>query len=312
MSAATIEAQYAVGFNWARQPQLRITKNWNKEFWAAVSIENPQTTFAGNAAAASGITVDRYAHRRVAAFNKANNFSLNHVPDVIGKMAWEPVIGDSQPLHMEVFGLYRDFYDRVNTAAVNASGPARSATTAIRAGGGVGGTITWSLFPKMLDLQVTAMTGSGIGRYGSGQLPDVTLVPTARLAPIKETTMLFGATWHVTPLLDIYAYDGQEAEHAKYFNVGTTLTWAWAIRPQSGGCVAATPKAALARPISRRKTRPMSASGGESIRASSAASASAMQYSYTHLTAFAGARAAPSSRTPTTAWSSPRIRYYPF
>ena len=43
---ATIDAQYAVGFNWARQPQLRITKNWNNEFWLAVSVENPQTTFA--------------------------------------------------------------------------------------------------------------------------------------------------------------------------------------------------------------------------------------------------------------------------
>src|ERR1700744_6371736 len=43
---ATIEAQYAVGFNWARQPQIRITKNWDKELWLAVSVENPQTTFA--------------------------------------------------------------------------------------------------------------------------------------------------------------------------------------------------------------------------------------------------------------------------
>ena len=28
---ATIEAQYVTGFNWARQPQLRVTKNWNRE-----------------------------------------------------------------------------------------------------------------------------------------------------------------------------------------------------------------------------------------------------------------------------------------
>src|ERR1700761_850797 len=44
----TIDAQYVVGFVWARQPQLRITKNWNKELWAAVSVENAQTTVAGN------------------------------------------------------------------------------------------------------------------------------------------------------------------------------------------------------------------------------------------------------------------------
>ena len=63
---ATIDAQYVVGFNWARQPQLRVVKNWNKEFWVAVSIENPQTTFAANAAAASGITVGCQSCRRLA------------------------------------------------------------------------------------------------------------------------------------------------------------------------------------------------------------------------------------------------------
>ena len=98
--------------------------------------------------------------------------------------------------------------------------------------------------------------------------------------------MLFGATLHATPLLDIYTYLGQEGENAKYFNVGTTRIWAWAIPATIWR--AASPKAAPARPTSRPKTRPMSASGGGPIRASSAASASGMQYSYTHLTAFAG------------------------
>src|SRR5580704_17491604 len=44
---ATIDAQYSVGFNWARQPQIRIVKNWDHQFWLALSAENPQTTFAG-------------------------------------------------------------------------------------------------------------------------------------------------------------------------------------------------------------------------------------------------------------------------
>src|ERR1700744_4784546 len=55
----TIDAQYVVGFVWARQPQLRITKNWNKELWAAVSVENAQTTVAGNTITLpAGITND--------------------------------------------------------------------------------------------------------------------------------------------------------------------------------------------------------------------------------------------------------------
>ena len=38
----TIEAQYVPGFSWARQPQFRITKDWDKTFWLALSVENPR------------------------------------------------------------------------------------------------------------------------------------------------------------------------------------------------------------------------------------------------------------------------------
>jgi len=41
---ATIDAQYVVGFNWARQPQIRIVKNWDKQFWLALSVDAAQFT----------------------------------------------------------------------------------------------------------------------------------------------------------------------------------------------------------------------------------------------------------------------------
>ena len=221
---ATIDAQYSVGFNWARQPQIRIVKNWDHQVWVAVSVENPQTTFAGapGNGTATGVTVvDSIAGS--SEFDKTVNvLSLNHVPDVIGKVAWEPRFGDSQPLHIEAFGIYRSFYDRTEITAANTQGLPAGNTNFNESGGGVGGSIAYSVIPKTLDLQITAMTGSGIGRYGSGQLPDVTIRPNGLLAPIQETTALFGATWHVTPMLDIYSYAGQEAELPKYFNLGTT------------------------------------------------------------------------------------------
>jgi hypothetical protein len=39
----TIDLQYVVGYNWARQWAIRATKNFNNKAWAAVSIENPET-----------------------------------------------------------------------------------------------------------------------------------------------------------------------------------------------------------------------------------------------------------------------------
>jgi len=45
-----IDAQYIPGFAWARQPQIRITKDLDdKQIWVAASLENPQTTFTGTA-----------------------------------------------------------------------------------------------------------------------------------------------------------------------------------------------------------------------------------------------------------------------
>src|SRR5438874_13006973 len=41
----TIDAQYAVGFSWARQYGFRVAKNFNNKFWLAASAEDPQTLF---------------------------------------------------------------------------------------------------------------------------------------------------------------------------------------------------------------------------------------------------------------------------
>jgi hypothetical protein len=306
---ATIEAQYVVGFNWARQPQLRITKNWNKEFWMAVSVENPQTTFAGNAAAASGISVvDNHTGGGLLA--NVNSFSINHIPDIIGKVAWEPWIGDSQPLHMEVYGLYRDFYDRTFNAAGNVLGLPATNQNADRAGGGVGGTITWNAIPKTLDLQATALTGSGIGRYGSGSLPDVTFRPDGTLAPIQETTWMVGATWHVTPLLDIYAYDGQEAQHSKVFNTGGTLSGIGMPNLNLAACVAAETASGSCAANIQTTNQVNIGTWWRIYQGKFGSFRFGAQYSYIHITAFAGAGGVRPTTDDSMVFTS--IRYYPF
>ena len=305
VSPATIDAQYSMGFNWARQPQLRVVKNWNHEVWLAVSVENPQTTFAANAAAASGITVTNLAAGG-SQLDKTNNFSLNHIPDVIGKIAWEPLIGDAHPLHIEAFGIYRSYFDRINVAGTNALGLPAGVGNSNQSGGGVGGSITWSAIPGLLDLQGTMMTGSGIGRYGSGQLPDVTFRPDGTLAPIQETTALVGATLHVTPVFDLYTYLGQEAENAKYYNVGTAHLGLGNPAYNLAGCFVEGGSCSPNIEAERQANigfwwRPWQAHFGN-FRLG-------MQYSYTHLTSFAGT----GGHAPTDdnmVFTS--IRYYPF
>lgn len=303
---ATIDAQYVVGFNWARQPQLRLTKNWNKEFWLAVSVENPQTTFAGNAAAAPGVSVVN-SHAGGSLLANVNNFSLNHIPDIVGKIAWEPRFGGAQPLHMEVYGIYRDFYDRTLVAAGNSLGLPVGNQNRDRSGGGIGGSITWTAIPKTLDLQATALTGSGIGRYGSGQLPDVTFRPDGSLAPIQETTWMIGATWHVTPLLDFYVYDGQEAQKSKTFTVGAATLGLGSPTLNLGGCLVE----GGACPANIQAENQIN--GGLWWRVYQGKFGSfrfGAQYSHIQLTAFAGAGGVKPTTDDNMVFTS--IRYYPF
>jgi hypothetical protein len=302
----TIEAQYVVGFNWARQPQIRVTKNWNKELWMAVSVENPQTTFAPNAATAPGVSLTD-VHTGGQLFDNTNNFSLNHVPDFVGKIAWEPWIGGSQPLHVEVLGIYRSFYDRINIAATNPLGLPVGIHNANSDGGGVGGSISWAAIPKVIDLQATAMTGSGIGRYGSGQLPDVTFRPDGTLAPAQETTFMGGITWHATPRLDIYGYGGQEAEQRKTFVTGAVTTGLGSPTLNLAGCLV---EGGACSPNLQNENQLTAGFWWKAYQGSFGSFRLGAQYSYTHLSAFSGAGGIRPTTDDSMIFTS--IRYYPF
>ncbi len=72
--------------------------------------------------------------------------------------------------------------------------------------------------PKLLDVTVSGLWGEGIGKYASGQLPDVTFNPTTgAIAPIPEIEAMVGVIGHPAPTLDLYGYAGIEHETAKAF-----------------------------------------------------------------------------------------------
>jgi hypothetical protein len=219
-----IDGQYLPGFVWARQPQLRVTKSWGEALWSAVSLENPQTSFAspatGISLTAPGVTATT-GLAGVSGFDNGNSLSFNDAPDIVGKLAYEPRIGGGRPLHLEVFGLWRRYQTRVDVAAGNALGLPPRAFTARGSGGGVGGSATGSIARLRLDLQASVLSGRGIGRYGSAQLPDVVLAPDGGVAPIRQTMLLAGTVWHATPSLDLYAFAGEERQQPRFFNDST-------------------------------------------------------------------------------------------
>src|SRR4029078_9678155 len=98
----TIDAQYVVGFNWARQPQLRFLPDRNKTVGVGVSVEAAQTAFASNGtplatSAANGTVVPTGLSVNAAngcnaagLLNSTTSCSNNKFPDVIEKAALDP------------------------------------------------------------------------------------------------------------------------------------------------------------------------------------------------------------------------------
>ena len=206
----TIDAQYVPGFTWARQPQLRIAKGFDGgKFYLAASLESPQTTYsvgANGTGVPTGETAN-YNNLGIAQLDPTQAYSTDIAPDVILKGTADPGYG-----HYELYGLARFMQDRVS-----AVGNGHNNT---RLGGGVGGGFILPIIGNNLTFEGRGLAGYGIGRYGSGQLPDATISPSGAPSPLPEVQALIGIVGHPQPEIDLYSYVGTEQIGRKYFNSG--------------------------------------------------------------------------------------------
>lgn len=256
----TIDAQYHIGFSWARQYGMRFTKDFGDKIWLGFSVEGPQTTFTvhGNPTTTittGATTVDcpvssscptgtttvggtstTYVNFLLGAtgtsgglYNPLANYSYNPAPDLVFKAVAEP----APWAHFEAFGVYERFRDRVFPCETGVSAttpcPINQSTTASAVGafnnssngGGGGGNMMLNLFDKHLDFGVHFFAGSGIGRYGSGGLSDATIRPDGTIALLREYQTLGTLVLHPSPKLDIYLNGGGEYAGRAAYLVGT-------------------------------------------------------------------------------------------
>ena len=208
----TIDAAYNVGFSYARQYGLRVTKNFGNKLWFAAAIENAEATATLHNNADNFLLGEAGDGK---SYNSSGTYSFNPSPDIIAKVAYDPGFG-----HYEVFGLYDRFADRVFPCGdVSATTHCDSSTTAgpnvlgaynsAKNGGGFGANARWNFYHKHIVFGLHGFGGSGIGRYGPGSLPDLTINANGTLALIKEYQGLSTLEWHGTKL-DLYAYGGTE------------------------------------------------------------------------------------------------------
>jgi hypothetical protein len=197
----TVDSQYHVGFSWERQPGIRVQQSIGG-FTAALSLEQAQIIesatnananfFIGNAGTAGGL------------YSPLNNYSNNVAPDLILKATYDARYG-----HFEIGALGRWFRDRYY--------PNETLTVPSAAGGanntkmGGGGFFNARMpITKYVDFGFHGLGGTGVGRYGTSTLPDVTVHPDGTLEPIKNWQGLVSIETHPNPKLDVFFYAGGE------------------------------------------------------------------------------------------------------
>jgi hypothetical protein len=237
----TIDPGYTVGFSFARQYAIRLTKDFDRKVWFAVAIENPQGTVTthsngdnflfGSAGTGAGaynnavttctsnpvtITPTTTSVTPVITCTPAASYTFNPSPDVIAKIAFDPGFG-----HYEIFGLWDRFRDRVfpcgevasSTAlcggSATAGANALGAYNATANGGAFGANARWNFDDKHVVFGVHFFGGRGVGRYGAGQLADLSVHGNGTPDPIKNGQGLATLEWH-GKRLDVYSYAGSE------------------------------------------------------------------------------------------------------
>jgi hypothetical protein len=233
----TIDANYVVGFNYLRQWQIRGVVDVAPGISLGASAENPAAIFLGSTATAplglgsafaSGGIVNGQVVNYVNTggggdFLQGVNVTTDQAPDIIEKASFDPGWG-----HYEIYGLQRFFSDNTLRCAVGAC--VAGSTTMVGTpdnkttfGAGIGGSVLLPLIPKYLELTANGLYGRGVGRYGAGQLPDVTINSDGSLSLVTGWSAMVGLIGHPWEGLDVYVYAGQEEVAANFFNIGTTL-----------------------------------------------------------------------------------------
>jgi hypothetical protein len=207
----TIDPSYNVGFDFARQYGIRITKTLNDKVAVAFAVENPQGTVTTHG------NPNNYLFTQAGASNSYNTtatYSFNPSPDLIAKIAFDPGFG-----HYEVYGLLDRFTDRVfpcenvssTTLCGGSSTPGTNALGAFNAskeGGGVGASARWT-FAKRVSFGLKGFGGSGVGRYAPGGLADASINPDGTVHLIRNLHGL-GTLELKTKRVDFYSYGGVE------------------------------------------------------------------------------------------------------
>jgi len=206
----TIDPSYNVGFDFARQYGIRLTKTFNDKVAIGFALENPQATLTTHGNVSNYLLGESGDSK---SYNSTSTYAFNPAPDIIAKIAFDPGFG-----HYEIFGLVDRFTGRIFPCAELAPGvttcngvtgtSAAGAYNASKEGGGFGASGRW-VFAKHVTFGLKGFGGSGVGRYAPGGLSDASINANGTIHLIKNFHGL-GTLEFQTKKLMIYSYGGVE------------------------------------------------------------------------------------------------------
>jgi hypothetical protein len=227
----SIDAQYVVGFSWARQFGFRVTQNFNNKFWLGLSVENPQV----NAVSGSNLPTNYFVGatgNSGGLYNSTANYSYNSMPDFIFKAVAEPT-GNT---HFELVGVISRFRDRVYPNATATPASAAGAYNDYKTVGGLGANARAYFVQKKVEVALHGFGGQGVGRYSTSGLPDLTVHPDGTLAPLHSYAGTAEVDFHLKKW-DWYFDVGDEyVARAFYPNSSGTLVGYGVPTANNSGC----------------------------------------------------------------------------
>ena len=242
----TIDAQYVSGFNWTRNPQVRLVDKITDGLWFGLSAESPQDTgiistnnlatggvkgtlpaspttgFAGTGQLGNGggtctasttttTTTTTTTGTATSTSTSTSTCSLTGTSfstDVAPDIVAK-IAADPGYGHYELYGLARWFRSAI----------AADSTTTM--GGGIGAGAILPIVPNILGFQLSGLFGHGIGRYGSASLNDVVVKPDGQLEPIGAYQVMAGLVLTPNPVLQAYLYAGREQQQRTVYQYST-------------------------------------------------------------------------------------------
>jgi hypothetical protein len=205
-----VDVNYMVGLTWGRVPQFRAVYHPSNTIAAGISLEEPQQYIGGSGGQGS-ITFPTNSNIAANYANQLNNGNTvlnvpNLVPDVVGKIAFDPKTGDLSQ-HIELVGLYRTF---------KVFNPANNQYFTQPAGGG---SLNMNFeVVKNLHLIGNFFASSGGGRWLFGSGPDLIIRGDGSISPIHAYSTVSGLEYTVKTNTVLYAYYG-----GTYFTRNTAI-----------------------------------------------------------------------------------------